>query len=94
MTKQKLAEQLFEWVNRQKVMVPNEGMRKKFAQRLKIKILKLLENDEVSEPKEPIKGGCVTVTRPKAKQKKIGANEPTVLTEVLSQKGDKNSPFN
>ena len=94
MTKQKLAEKLFEWANKQKVMVPSEGMRKKFAQRLKIRVLKLLENDEVSEPKEPIKGGCVTVTRPKSKQKKIVTNEPTILTEVLSQKGDKNSPFN
>ncbi len=87
MTKQKLAEQLFEWASGQKVMVPNEGMRKKLAQRLKIKILKLLENDEVSEPKEPIKGGCVTVTRPKSKLK--GKNDPTVLTEQMSMKGDK-----
>ena len=87
MTKQNLAEQLFEWANRQRVMVPNEGMRKKFAQRLKIKTLKLLENDEVSEPKEPIRGGCVTVTRPASKLK--GKNDPTVLTEQMSMRGDK-----
>ncbi len=89
MTKQQLAEELFEWANKQKVMVPNEGMRKKFAQRLKIRTLKLLENDEVSEPKEPIKGGCVTVTRPKSKQKKTPTNDGTVLTEAMSMGGDK-----
>lgn len=86
MTKQELAEQLFTWANNQKVMVPNSGMRKKFAQRLKLKTLKLLENDEVSDPKEPIKGGCITVTRPNSKQKKT--NDPTVLTEAMSMRGD------
>ncbi len=92
MTKQELAEQLFTWANNQKVMVPSSGMRKKFAQRLKIKVLKLLENDEVSEPKEAVRGGCVTVTRPESKQKK-GKNDPMIMTEEMSTKGDKNSPF-
>lgn len=88
MTKQKLAEELFTWANNQKVMVPSSGMRKKFAQRLKIKVLKLLEDDEVSDPKEPIRGGCVTVTRPESKQKK-GKNDPMIMTEEMSMKGDK-----
>ena len=92
MTKQELAEQLFTWANNQKVMVPNSGMRKKFAQRLKFRVLKLLEDDEVSDPKEPIRGGCVTVTRLNSKQEKT--NDSTILTEVLSMKGDKNNPFN
>lgn len=87
MTKLELAEQIFIWATKQKVMVPNEGMRKKFAQRLKLKILKLLENDEVSDQKEPIRGGCVTVTRPNFKQEKT--NDSMVLTEEMSMKGDK-----
>ena len=92
MTKQNLAEQLFVWATKQKVMVPSEGMRKKFAQRLKLKVLKLLEDDEVSDPKELIRGGCVTVTRPESKQKKV-TNDPVIMTEEMSTKGDKNSPF-
>ncbi len=90
MTKQQLSEALFTWAASQKVMVPNEKMRKKFAQRLKLQVLKLLKETGVVEQTEPIRGGCVTTIRKDKKPSKA----PTVLTEVESMKGDRDNPNN
>ncbi len=88
MTRQQLSEALFTWAATQKVMVPNEKMRKKFAQRLKLQVLKLLKDANVMEPTEPVRGGCVTTVK---KDKKT-SNAPVVLTEIESMKGDKDNP--
>lgn len=89
MTKEQLAEQLFIWAAKQKAMIPSEGMRKKFAQRLKLQILRLLDKDNVMEPTEPIRGGCVTTVK---KTNKKAKNVATILTEIMSMKGDRNNP--
>jgi hypothetical protein len=90
MTKEQLAQDLFTWANRQKAMIRNEDMRKKFAQRLKLQVIRILEKNDVKEPEDPsrVRGGCVTTVR----KNKKASNAPRVLTEVESMKGDKNNP--